>query len=186
MFKFTKVALSIFSLLHVCTGMGTVEDWNYTLPQSRYIQWDLLSLKLGKAATALGYKDKTWNLPGEADIEYESYETINMTASELMPHIETLEINEESWDCYINHYYDYDWNELEEEEVEIYWEALGWSEAAWNETAEPPETDDWDWADFTDEAQLLALDELCYFKELWDELKLTEWDPNYLDKALRL
>lgn len=45
-------------------------------------------------------------------------------------------VTEEQWDCYINHYSDYDWDELINATVVEYFITLGWNQESW-ETKDP-------------------------------------------------
>jgi len=144
-------------------------------PASRYQLWDSLDESLIDAAETLGYDDRTWNSPGEASIESLSYETLTEESGEWAEALEVFGYSEEQWDCYINHYEDYDWKELEEEGVVEYFEILGWSEESWSENEGAPETEDFDWEELDDEQQAAAM-ELCYFEETWNGVNMEDWE----------
>jgi hypothetical protein len=82
-----------------------------TYPSGRYVEWRYLDAASMAAAETLAYDESAWNLPGSADIETLSYETINATNRAQGQAIEALGMNEGTWDCYINHYEDYNWTE---------------------------------------------------------------------------
>lgn len=131
--------------------------------------------------------EKTWNTPGQNEFELLSYETIfNMTNGTTLEipdavvqkqedpwtHIrvisEQLNFTEDTWDCWINHYKDYDWEELAEYEVESYFLALGWNENNWIGEEKAPKSEDKEWFELT-EAEEKGARALCYFPELWAE-----------------
>lgn len=51
---------------------------------------------------------------------------------------------------------------------------MGWTEKAWDEYDDPPESDGKYWPDLTPEEQAAAF-EVCYFREVWDEVSLQYW-----------
>lgn len=157
----------------VDVGVG---EEGLTYPSFRYVPWEELDESLVAAAEALEYTEETWNTPGQAEIESLSYETITLDSPDIRQQaLDTIGYdNEEQWDCYINHYDDYDWEELEEEEVQQYYAALGWTEESWLGDEDPPESEDMDWAELNDDQQAAA-SELCYFEQNWDGLSLDEW-----------
>lgn len=108
---------------------------------------------------------------------------------------------DETWDCHINHYRDYFWEELELYNLSHYFEALGWNQARW-ENEDPPDSEDMDWfelsADETTAAKgqcfvfrrhyaakvlphrtILACvlpEAICFFPELWaGDVEIGEW-----------
>lgn len=76
---------------------------------------------------------------------------------------------------YVNHYFGYEWNELADADALESFQALGWTEAAWNDDADLPASDDKSWRDLTEEEQEAA-GFLCYFLENWDLTPLTYWE----------
>ena len=116
------------------------------------------------------------------EIEILSLESIQ--ASGIAPYntiTRTLGLDEEQWDCWINHFYDYDWSELVDEELGLYFEALGWTQTSWDndDAANFPESNDKFWVELTD-LEKEAANYLCFFPELWDAtLTIPEWtyDP---------
>ena len=53
----------------------------------------------------------------------------------------TLEISEESWDCHMNHYADFNWTELVGAGVAKYFQALGWNNRSWVGEISPPRSE---------------------------------------------
>lgn len=128
-------------------------------------------------------KKKEWNTPGEADIELLSFETINLTSLGLLVDadvqidragdmsaidaiMQVLNITEwETWDCHINHYRDYFWEELQEGNVSQYFEALGWTPAMWEGKEDYPDTEEFEWFEL-DADQTTAAYGKCSFYDL--------------------
>jgi hypothetical protein len=161
------------------------EDDLYPYPEMRYTEWNSLPQEeeaYSAAVNDLGYDEYTWNLPGTAEIESLSYETIGLTGflgivgRSQQEAIQDLCLTELTWDCYMNHYSDYTWEELLEEEVQGFYQTLGWTKDNWESDNEEdyPASENKDWSELSDEEKTAA-DELCYFEETWDEQDLSEW-----------
>ena len=75
--------------------------------------------------------------------------------------IMALDMDEEMWDCFVNHYDDYWWSELELEGIAEYFEALGWNKRRWNGLAPNPNTEDMFWRELS-ATQRSAAKNLCY------------------------
>jgi hypothetical protein len=134
-------------------------------PFYRYVLWNDLTDALRMSAVGLNYTQATWELPLANDIEsspWYSLEEIDKSNAAAIGYDENV------WDCYQNHYFNYQWIELKAIGVAQYYEAFGWDEDSWNGiTAEPS---GWveSWADLTDDLQDAAR-ELCFFRsEVWD------------------
>ena len=138
-------------------------------PEIRYTLWSESSPPIQDAAIDLGYNPSTWDEPGTAEVEELSYETINAPAT-----MKVIGMNEVTWDCYMNHYEDFSWEELEEEEVQEWYEVLGWTERAWESGIDEPTTEEEDWDELSDE-QRLAAENICFFRETWDGLNMADW-----------
>ena len=143
-------------------------------PIDRYVAWDdIVDSTYKSNAEGLGWTKKTWNTPGSND------EIETLSHSSLLPSqrqiADDMLLREVTWDCYINHYEDYDWYELVDEDVAKYFEGLGWTEQSWNCEDHCndylPDTEDMDWEELSMEEQQFAT-EICYFAELWDEYEL--------------
>ena len=114
---------------------------------------------------------QTWDRPGTSDLEYWKY--ADLYDDEKIG-AEALGITAPMWDCFINHYLGYWWEDLEELNVAQYYAILGWDIDSWDEELYVPETDDMYWDDLTSEQQEAA-GQLCFSKELWDEVPLPDW-----------
>merc|ERR1712161_115629 len=139
------------------------------------IRWtayaDLTGQQVG-GAMALGYTQATWNTLGTNSIEESAwyYLTLDQRSASAQ-----IGIFEEAWDCYVNHYGDYSWSELEEYFLAKYWIALGWNQLSWEGTIDPPTSGDKFWRELTRVQQEAAL-EVCYSPGSWDEIPIPDWD----------
>ena len=104
-------------------------------PENRYgEEWDLLDNVTMDAALDLNYYNDTWNLVSRASMEELSYESVvPLLKGTQQASLDHLVENEESWDCYMNHYDDYDWAEIADEPNLLgAFTALGWTETMWD------------------------------------------------------
>jgi hypothetical protein len=155
---------------------------------------------------------ETWNTPGTAEFEKMSYEAIefdslalavarqnqyassNQTTTSTTGSVVTFgktqfealfDIGFDEWevyDCYVNHYQDYWWDELDIPILQAY-QTLGWDQLHWNGLKPPPDSDGKDWYELTQEEQRAAI-ELCYLPETWSLLSLDFWAVNYASLAV--
>ncbi|CAB9520884.1 expressed unknown protein [Seminavis robusta] len=166
-------------------------------PAFRYFSWITLDANEQEDAGILGYTEGDWNIPGSALIELKAWSTVQAesdpstgvataTTKQENPEMKTkfeamvdLGFSDEwQWDCYVNHYVDYFWYEMEEEGFAIYWEGLGWSQGSWNGSLPAPASEESEWVDLTPAEQQAAV-ELCYLPETWSLLDIRFWDNNY-------
>ena len=140
----------------------------------RYTPWGDLPKPVRQAAREdLSYTEWTWNLPGTNDVEYLAYSELDI---DQQAGSETIGLDEEGWDCWVNHYEDYFWSELEDDGVAECYEALGWSQENWLDEFPLPESEYKDWVDLTKKEKMAALC-LCFFEDLWNEyLTLEAYD----------
>ena len=114
---------------------------------------------------------KTWNEPGSAAVEDWSYHDLY---EEEIVGLDGLGISGDTWDCHINHYFGYWWQDIVYYGYDQYFEVLGWDVNNWDSSGELPETEDMYWDELTKEQQDAA-SQLCYFRDLWDGVSI----PNY-------
>ena len=79
-------------------------------PDTRFTRWGLLDSTETSAAENLGYDENSWNTPGSAEsIELNAYSTLVATKASHANDLDALGFDEtdgeETWDCYVNHYY---------------------------------------------------------------------------------
>ena len=85
--------------------------------------------------------------------------------------------DEAVYDCYVHHYHDYFWTELEEVEQRAL-ESLGWNVSSWEGFIPAPPSEDKFYAQLDSEEQEAAA-ELCYLPETWDEVGIQFWTIDY-------
>lgn len=139
----------------------------------RYTEWTALPTAVQTAVESdLLYTPDSWNEVGANVIEDSAFEAL--TTAQQATVTDTLEWTEPQWNCHVNHYNDFTWQELNtEQQVQQFWRALGWSEAAWVGQSPPPPSEDASWAELTVDEQAAA-SQLCYFEALWNGLDLSD------------
>jgi hypothetical protein len=145
------------------------------VPYFKFEAWEELDSAMKVHAEVLGYTDETWNSPGKNKIESISYAYIEDKES-----IDKMGFTQHTWDCWVNHYSNYTWEELECFGLSYASEALGWDESSWKSKNE----DDWPEQEFTNwtllhEDEQLAAEEMCFFPELWDQIRLSKWGSKW-------
>jgi hypothetical protein len=94
-----------------------------------------------------------------------------------------LGISSTQWDCHINHYYGFYWDDLMSTAIgdggaglHVYFAMLGWDRESWDyENVTRPDVEHLMWDELNERQKLIA-SEICYFrKEVWDELPLSTW-----------
>mmetsp|Transcript_14562 Transcript_14562/g.21940 ORF Transcript_14562/g.21940 Transcript_14562/m.21940 type:complete len:263 (-) Transcript_14562:91-879(-) len=144
-----------------------------SMPEMRFTLWSELSSHEKDVATRLlGYDENTWDNPMTNPIEMFSYTGLSIR---MKSGLSALQISQPEWDCHVNHYYGYKWDELVEVGVHVHLAMLGWTKESWeygNVTAPDVEVMTWD---ELSERQKVIANELCYFRETWDELPLSTW-----------
>lgn len=187
---------SLFNIApHVAGSQGERKrERDSFCPVIRYIPWDELgwkNLPFGatrlRLTTKLGYSARTWNfdplLRMWNPLEDASWDSDIVQDGRFL--LKRLGYEEDSWDCCINHYEDYEWADFEiwefTEQIAAI-EALGWTEDSWESTNESdwPDTESMTWDELTTLQQEMAASKLCYTKEAWDEaLSLDQWPEGF-------
>ena len=83
-----------------------------------------------------------------------------------------LGIDEEMWDCHINHYSGYWWEDIVWMGLDQYFTILGWDAGNWHYD-ETPETEDMYWDELTVKQQMAAT-QVCFFRDLWNTVPIPE------------
>jgi len=131
----------------------------------------MMHWKTRKRARKLGYDRITWNIPGTADIEDNSWWALKQINDDrLLSRIGWKSI---TWDLWVNHYEDYSWQELELWELSSNFEVLGWNITTWGD--ENTEWTNRTWNELTEDEQWAA-DGIGYIEESWDVLPLNEYN----------
>lgn len=174
------VMLPLLQLLLICHDGGEMVHAQALprYPAARYTAWDKVgSSQQTNASSQLGYNKALWDLPGTNPVENLAWDSLSTKQKSGAPDLDCG--NDKCWDCWINHYTDYDWSELEAFQV-TGWKTLGWTENGWN-TNESPPSEDLEWKQLST-TQRAAATSLCYFEETWDEeLKIPDWKRDNTD-----
>lgn len=142
-------------------------------PGFRYVLWSAMSADRRALAATVGWHEASWNFPGSnATVEGQSHDVLTETQKLAT---QGLGFTEDSFDCFVNHYENYDWVELVQDGIAADFETLGWTNASWTGEAPAPPSEDKDWVDLTDEEQQAAYS-LCYFEGTWDGLTIAQMD----------
>ena len=80
----------------------------------------------------------------------------------------------EIWDCHVNHYSGYNWEELEAAGMQQNFVALGWTFESWNSLEEPPKSEGAKFETLTD-VEKAAARALCYREPTWNRANLNDW-----------
>lgn len=119
--------------------------------------------------------ENTWNLPTTAFVETLSWESLgkDQLAGAQSIGFATVEA-EDIWDCFQNHYDDYDWKELVVFNLSQYFLILGWTQGSWYEVDPPPPSENTSWVNLTAAEQEAAVN-ICFFEYSWDEVNIANW-----------
>ena len=148
---------------------GSYEDIPY--PHGRYVEYTTITdMEFLMNINELGYTMETWNLPGSYhDLEGLSYDSLSTGQRGIIE--DDIGWSSDTWDCYINHYKDYTWEQLQDVGVVLYYEILGYDQMKWNTVVGRKdnhafsESLTWQELPFREK---LAAKELCYFEEIWN------------------
>jgi hypothetical protein len=152
---------------------ATVKPHFCTRQKNAQLLWsELTPTELTYAESILQYAEATWDKPWRNTIESYPYKSLPVNMKKALT---LLDISQPQWDCHINHYYGYKWNDLQKSEVNVYFEMLGWNQDSWMDgNATKPAVDGMSWDDLSEKQKKIA-NQICYFKETWDESPLSSW-----------
>ena len=116
---------------------------------------------------------QTWNSPLNNELEDFIFDELYDNAQSGAI---SLGFGDEKWDCHVNHYFGWWWEEMEDIGLDQHLTTLGWDETTWDNDGPKPESEGLYWEGLSDEQQGAA-SQLCYFEELWNaEETIPEWD----------
>eukprot|EP00581_Thalassiosira_minuscula_P033287 CAMPEP_0183786878 /NCGR_PEP_ID=MMETSP0739-20130205/67254_1 /TAXON_ID=385413 /ORGANISM="Thalassiosira miniscula, Strain CCMP1093" /LENGTH=381 /DNA_ID=CAMNT_0026030943 /DNA_START=201 /DNA_END=1346 /DNA_ORIENTATION=- len=152
----------------------TINPASLALPERRYLAWsELKETERQVAEISLGYSEDTWNKPGSNHKEGSRFDDLE---EDEKGGVIMFGLNEEKWDCHINHYLAYWWEDMEELGFDQYLIALGWQQDNWDDEDLPPaETEDLYWEKLTPKQQAAAR-QLCWFEEVWDGASILDFE----------
>jgi len=147
-------------------------------PDFRSTVWSDLTFTTQIIARQAGYNEDAWDRPGFNPVEGTVYGDLEeaFDASTLSAIIQ-LGFTEDTWDCWVNHYWGESWEGLTARGKVAAYEALGWTADMWtsDDPFAVPESEFLQWYELS-ETQRLAAEDLCYTQELWQGIMLQDWD----------
>mmetsp|Transcript_26761 Transcript_26761/g.55861 ORF Transcript_26761/g.55861 Transcript_26761/m.55861 type:complete len:422 (+) Transcript_26761:239-1504(+) len=171
----SAAAAIVASLTTTATLVVAAQDLPYPKPTVRFTPYYELDTTIRNIVEEkLGYIEATWNNFGIAPVEEKRWNSL--TANER-DGANMLGFAEGTWDCFINHYDDYSWEELVEKGVAENYEGLGWTRDHWeqsNAVVGVPYTEARWWGQLTDTEKSVA-NGLCFFEDNWDK---KDMNPN--------
>ena len=168
--------ITSFLLCTVSFSSTTAQDFPYPRPDIRYTSFEALSVADQiTVQNALDYTPITWNVHGLAPVETLGWWQFS---SDQKAGAEALGFTENTWDCYINHYMTYTWDELAAFGLTSSIETLGWSQDSWEGNGESPDTESKWWGQLTN-AEKDAARNLCYFEDNWNQADMTTNDSYF-------
>eukprot|EP00978_Attheya_sp_CCMP212_P024994 scaffold79552_cov46-Attheya_sp.AAC.1 len=137
--------------------------------------WTYVEKYVRNAWEAIGFtKAKTsWSQQGRDydAIESKSWFSLNNESSFFQGNATIVGFTSETWDCHINHYDDYDWEELVAYDLNAYFEIIGYTQDSWEGVnATDLDVDNKYWGEIETEVQG-ALVAICWTEDLWDNYK---------------
>jgi hypothetical protein len=180
--SFTMRTISRFFVGVFLLSLRSGVDANSSIPYPdfRYVAYHELEASTQKLAIFIeNYNDETWDLPGTAVVEELDFCSIDVAQQESA--ISMGLVDGWQWDCYINHFANYGWLDLQTDDVQKPYSDLGWTEDSWDGIASYPASEDLSWDEMSSEEQEAAK-QMCYFKEIWDmDLKIPNWPPHTMN-----
>lgn len=151
-----------------------IDNSQLVAPIIRYTKWEDLSFDAKLAATRLYYNATSWNQFNTNEIEWKSYSQLIENIPNISSTLQEIGLDGLTYDCYINHYSDYDFDDLNTLGLDDYFRTLGWTEESWYGEAPLPKSEYTTWAGLL-EVQKVAARKLCYNEVSWDGKSLDEW-----------
>lgn len=151
----------------------SADTFPFDTPTFRYQPFhELDTTSQNIAEEKLGYIEVTWNNHGLNSVEKSRWEDLT---SNQRDGASLLGYTVDQWNCFLNHYEGFSWDDLADKGVQEHYEGLGWTRAHWEHTAETiVYTESRWWGQLTDNEKRAA-NGLCYFKENWDKVDM---NPN--------
>lgn len=120
----------------------------------------------------LGYVETSWNNFGLARVEKKRWSSLSSNERDAAL---LLGFHQGVWDCFVNHYEDYTWDELATEGVQQHYEGLGWTRGHWEHTADGVPFSEARWWGQLTGVEKEAAAGICYVAENWDRIDM---NPN--------
>jgi len=146
-----------------------LNQFPYSYPYTRFTAWVNLDSAEKNTAQALGYFRTSWDNLEIYNLESLRFSDLTYTEQN---NVLALGMDEEMWDCWMNHYNGYYWEDMPNGKTQ-YLAVLGYTQTTWDEDL-GADTDNFDWYELSSEQQNAA-NKLCYFANSWDWLDLNYW-----------
>ena len=176
-------AVAVATVLALVDVVVADPEYPVVKPDLRYVPFAALDETTRTIAKErLGYTSLTWNNHGLAPVEKKRWTSLTSTEREGA---DLLGFSPERWDCFVNHFEDYTWDELaavghdichthechrDKSYIQQHYRQLGWSRDHWEHTAAtPPYTEARWWGQLT-AAEQKAAKGLCFFEKNWDRV----------------
>mmetsp|Transcript_20892 Transcript_20892/g.45291 ORF Transcript_20892/g.45291 Transcript_20892/m.45291 type:complete len:652 (+) Transcript_20892:286-2241(+) len=184
----TEVSDELFSTLPTnTTSASTVttttssDSFPYLLPAIRYqpfSQLDESSQTIAKSQ--LHYTPVTWDVHEFAPIEEKGWRELDPDEKDGALR---LGFDRDMWDCFIDHYTSFFWDELNEmSDVKRHLKDLGWTRDNWGSRLGNPVYETKWWHQLTNDERLAASG-ICYFEENWNPIEMNP-NPSYFPYAV--
>ena len=150
--------------------INILDKFPYPYPYTRFTAWERLSNSEQNIGTSLGYFRSSWDNLEIYDLETLAYS--DLTSQEKL-YLMSLGLDGEQWDCYMNHYNGYYWDDLPKAGISEHLTTLGYTQTTWDED-DGADTEDMYWDELSEEQKEAAY-KLCYFKNSWNWVDLNNW-----------
>jgi hypothetical protein len=169
-------ASAIAAVLAASVSLVSANSFPVEKPAQRFKPFNQLDTTAQNIAEEkLGYTSSTWNNHGLAEIERSRWTSLTSNQRDAAV---ILGFGEKSWDCFINHYESYSWEELDAAGAQAHYRGLGWTEEHWTqETGESPSTES-RWWDMLTDTEKASANGICYFEDNWDRIDMNP-NPSY-------
>ena len=120
--------LHLISAVQSATSARILNTRGIEYPSYRFRPHSTLDEDTIQLAKSIGYDESSWNALGSNPWEIYSFSTIQSDGSSMVvDSIQAIGFTEEVWNCYMNHYRDFTWQELADEGVVVFAVVLGWN-----------------------------------------------------------
>lgn len=155
-------------------------DTDSYCPVTRYVPWDDQPFFFRSIAIAgiLNILPAQWNyvFPNNL-LEFRAHSVLNRPQKIVL---ESMLYDEDKYDCCLNHYSAYDWDDFEDEDYD--WTSfksglentLGYTQDIWDSGGSVP-VDELEWFQLTYAQRTFLSEYMCYTQLLWDEESLPLW-----------
>mmetsp|Transcript_18323 Transcript_18323/g.39944 ORF Transcript_18323/g.39944 Transcript_18323/m.39944 type:complete len:358 (+) Transcript_18323:66-1139(+) len=143
-------------------------DFPVAPPEHRFTPWNLLPLPIRSAAQKLKYNSNNWNFLGS---NWDGIEALRwkFLSPAQQSSASFIGFSEPSWDCWMNHYENYTWAELDDATRNSAI-TLGYDEELWNVMDMEFIPEQYYWHRLKDDVRH-SLYQLCYSEASWDLIK---------------